>query len=138
MYKTITELSKDIGVSRQAVHQAIDKVLDKDSLNKKGNAFILNDKQQAKVKKYFNIEDTEPSSKESSELSRTLQIFTTELEVKNQQIKQLHKQISELHILLLREKENNTLPEGKDSNIKEVDPEKEPTKRKWYQIFKRD
>lgn len=138
MYKTITELSKDIGVSRQAVHQAIDKVLDKDSLNKKGNAFILNDKQQAKVKKYFNIEDTEPSSKESSELSRTLQIFTTELEVKNKQIEQLHKQISELHILLLREKENNILPEGKDSNIKEVAPEKEPTKRKWYQIFKRD
>lgn len=35
MYKTITELAKELSVSHQVIYQAVDKLLDKNKLNKK-------------------------------------------------------------------------------------------------------
>lgn len=111
MDKTITEIAKELSVSRQAVHQSIDKLLDKDKLNKKGNTYLLNPKQQKVIMESFQkpLEEelsSNLSSKLSSNLINTLQsqndFLSKELENKN-------KQINELHILLLKEKENNLL-----------------------------
>lgn len=138
MYKTITELAKELSVSRQAIHQAIDKLLDKDKLDKKGNSFILNEQQQAIVRSDFNHDDNEPSSKTSKNISTDLIItlqehnafLIKELENKN-------KQINELHILLLKEKDTLKLTDHEETPSDEEPIEQEPKQRKWYDIFRR-
>lgn len=117
MDKTITEVAKELSVSRQAVHQAVDKLLDKKKLNKRGNTYLLNPKQQKVIMESFEkpVEE-ELSSDLSSNLINTLQsqndLLSKELENKN-------KQINELHILLLKEKENNLLLIAEKENEKE-------------------
>lgn len=117
MDKTISQIAKELSISRQAVHQAIDKLLDKKKLKKKGNAFVLNTKQQEVLIKYFNKESDDESSRTSSESSSNLTIalqrqnefLMRELEIKNQQI-------NELHILLLKEKEKHILIENEEAS----------------------
>lgn len=125
MDKTITEVAKELSVSRQAVHQAVDKLLDKKKLNKKGNTYLLNPNQQKVIMGSFEKPvDEELSSELSSNLINTLQsqnnLLSKELENKN-------KQINELHILLLKEKENNLLLIAEKENEKE-----EVTKKSFF------
>lgn len=151
MHKTITELSRELSISRQAIHQVIDKLLDKKSIQKKGNAFILNTKEQGIIVDYFRddskVYSSSKSSKTSSDLTSVLQqqneFLMKELENKN-------KQIEELHILLLKEKDSNRLVEAKEvpkyenheyenheikKNEKKIKTDK-IKKKKWYEIFK--
>lgn len=152
MSKTITELSKELSISRQAIHQVLDKLVDKKKLRKKGNAFVLNVKEQDIIKEYFMRNTEEESSNKSSTILRELSTDLTitlqqqneflmrELEIKN-------KQIEELHVLLLREKETNILSESKkdsrvDFNLSKDEDEseqekKESKKRRWYDIFRK-
>lgn len=139
MHKTITELSRELSISRQAIHQVIDKLLDKKTIQKKGNAFILNTKEQSIIIDYFRDDSKAySSSKSSSDLTIVLQqqneFLMKELENKN-------KQIEELHILLLKEKEINMLPEGKkeiqkDSvEINKNENQIKKKQKKWYHFF---
>lgn len=140
MHKTISELAKESQVSRQAIHQAIDKLLDKSKLNKKGNSFILDDQQQAIIRDSFTIKGEGPSSKSSSKSSNNSSSeLTTTLQQQNkfliQELENKNKQINELHILLLKEKEEPKFLEliDQEESIKD----QEPKKRKWYDRFKR-
>lgn len=138
MHKTITELSRELSISRQAIHQVIDKLLDKKTIQKKGNAFILNTKEQRIITDYF-IDDSKESSssKSSSDLTSVLQqqneFLMKELENKN-------KQIEELHILLLKEKDIKQLPENIEASenkkqSQEIYKETKKQSKKWYEIF---
>lgn len=145
MHKTVRDLADELSISRQAVHQALDKLLDKEKINKKGNAFLLNKAEQVVIYDFFGYEYKENASsdrqasdkqasserqatvkQESSELTTTLQsqneFLMRELENKN-------KQINELHILLLKEKEKQPL-------IEEKKTEQEEQKRKWFEFWK--
>lgn len=107
MNKTISEIAKDLSVSRQAIHQSLDDLLDKKKLKKRGNTYLLNPSQQRLIIEYFQkSSDEELSTNLSTNLITTLQsqneLLSKELDSKN-------KQINELHILLLKEKENNLL-----------------------------
>lgn len=97
MHKTVKELSNEIGVSLQAVHQAINKLLEKETLEKKGNAYILNPIQQAIIRDNFKIEKEKPSSISSSNPSSTLSnlvdTLKSELDMKNQRIQELQEQV---------------------------------------------
>lgn len=160
MYKTISELSKELHVSRQAIHQAVDKLLDKNNLSKKGNSFILDDRQQAIIRNSFDFEIEEPpsesSSKTSSDLtSNLITILQDQNTFLEREIENKNKQINELHILLLKEKEMHLLTQNKEEPMeeeKEIHPEKnqpkkteseevseEPKKkRKWFNLFRRN
>ena len=138
MDKTISQMATELSISRQAVHQALDKVLDKKKLNKRGNAFVLNTQQQEVLIKYFNKEPEDDLSSESSTsssestsnltitLQRQNEFLMRELEVKNQQI-------NELHILLLKEKEKHNLIENEEEG-KSFTP-KEKKQSLWEKIF---
>jgi DNA-binding GntR family transcriptional regulator len=129
--KTITELANDLSISRQAIHQALDDLLDKQKIKKKGNAFILNDREQKVITDYFKHKENVASMKSSSESSTKLTIslqqqndfLMRELESKNQQIK-------ELHVLLLKEK-------GKQPLLENEEQGQNVRKGKWYDFFKR-
>lgn len=136
MYKTIKELADEMSISRQAVHQALDKVVDKEKLNKKGNAFILNSREQKLIFDFYKFSPEETSSSESqSSFKQTSSNLTSTLQQQNdflmRELENKNKQINELHILLLKEKENTKLIGTKDNKN-----EKEKTKKKrWYDIF---
>lgn len=123
MDKTISELASELSISRQAIHQSLDNLIDKKKLNKKGNTYLLSPTQQKIIRDYFNKKDEEELSSElSSNLST--QLITTlqsQNELLNKEIENKNKQISELHILLLKEKENNILLiSAKESEIEET------------------
>lgn len=126
MDKTITEIAKELSVSRQAIHQSIDKLLDKDKLNKKGNSYLLNPKQQKVIMESFQKPlEEELSSKLSSELSSNLiNTLQTQNDFLSKELENKNKQINELHILLLKEKENNLLLISEKEEIKEEDTKK--------------
>lgn len=124
--KTITEIAKELSVSRQAIHQSIDKLLDKEKLKKRGNSYLLNPKQQKVIIESFQKPlEEELSSKLSSELSSNLiNTLQTQNDFLSKEIENKNKQINELHILLLKEKENNLLLISEKEEIKEEDTKK--------------
>lgn len=124
--KTITEIAKELSVSRQAIHQSIDKLLDKEKLKKRGNSYLLNPKQQKVIIESFQKPlEEELSSKLSSELSSYLiNTLQTQNDFLSKEIENKNKQINELHILLLKEKENNLLLISEKEEIKEEDTKK--------------
>lgn len=124
--KTITEIAKELSVSRQAIHQSIDKLLDKEKLKKRGNSYLLNPKQQKVIIESFKKPlEEELSSKLSSELSSNLiNTLQTQNDFLSKEIENKNKQINELHILLLKEKENNLLLISEKEEIKEEDTKK--------------
>ncbi|CAM2916976.1 hypothetical protein [Erysipelothrix tonsillarum] len=126
MDKTITEIAKELSVSRQAIHQSIDKLLDKEKLKKRGNSYLLNPKQQKVIIESFQKPlEEELSSKLSSELSSNLiNTLQTQNDFLSKEIENKNKQINELHILLLKEKENNLLLISEKEEIKEEDTKK--------------
>lgn len=126
MDKTITEIAKELSVSRQAIHQSIDKLLDKEKLKKRGNSYLLNPKQQKVIIESFKKPlEEELSSKLSSELSSNLiNTLQTQNDFLSKEIENKNKQINELHILLLKEKENNLLLISEKEEIKEEDTKK--------------
>lgn len=122
MDKTITEIAKELSVSRQAIHQSVDKLFDKDKLNKRGNSYLLNPKQQKVIRESFQKPlEKEMSSELSSNLINTLQ---TQNDLLSKELENKNKQINELHILLLKEKENNLLLISEKEEIKEEDTKK--------------
>lgn len=136
MDKTITEIAKELSVSRQAIHQSIDKLLDKEKLKKRGNSYLLNPKQQKVIIESFKKPlEEELSSKLSSELSSNLiNTLQTQNDFLSKEIENKNKQINELHILLLKEKENNLLLISEKEEIKEEDTKKSFLKKlfgKW-------
>ena len=136
MDKTITEIAKELSVSRQAIHQSIDKLLDKEKLKKRGNSYLLNPKQQKVIIESFQKPlEEELSSKLSSELSCYLiNTLQTQNDFLSKEIENKNKQINELHILLLKEKENNLLLISEKEEIKEEDTKKSFLKKlfgKW-------
>lgn len=136
MDKTITEIAKELSVSRQAIHQSIDKLLDKEKLKKRGNSYLLNPKQQKVIIESFQKPlEEELSSKLSSELSSNLiNTLQTQNDFLSKEIENKNKQINELHILLLKEKENNLLLISEKEEIKEEDTKKSFLKKlfgKW-------
>lgn len=126
MDKTITEIAKELSVSRQAIHQSIDKLLDKEKLKKRGNSYLLNPKQQKVIIESFQKPlEEELSSKLSSELSSNLiNTLQTQNDFLSKELENKNKQINELHILLLKEKENNLLLISEKEEIKEEDTKK--------------
>ena len=124
--KTITAIAKELAVSRQAIHQSIDKLLDKEKLKKRGNSYLLNPKQQKVIIESFQKPlEEELSSKLSSELSSNLiNTLQTQNDFLSKEIENKNKQINELHILLLKEKENNLLLISEKEEIKEEDTKK--------------
>ena len=128
--KTITEIAKELSVSRQAIHQSIDKLLDKEKLKKRGNSYLLNPKQQKVIIESFQKPlEEELSSKLSSELSSNLiNTLQTQNDFLSKEIENKNKQINELHILLLKEKENNLLLISEKEEIKEEDTKKRDRK----------
>lgn len=126
MDKTITEIAKELSVSRQAIHQSIDKLLDKGKLKKRGNSYLLNPKQQKVIIESFQKPlEEELSSKLSSELSSNLiNTLQTQNDFLSKELENKNKQINELHILLLKEKENNLLLISEKEEIKEEDTKK--------------
>lgn len=137
MYKTVTEIADELSISRQAVHQAVDKLLDKRNLRKKGNAFMLDSREQGLIYEYFNHRPKDTASSSSSESSsRSSSSLITSLQQQNeflmQELSAKNKQISELHILLLKEKESYKLLEAEA----ETAATSEPKKKKWYHFFR--
>ncbi len=124
--KTITEIAKELSVSRQAIHQSIDKLLDKEKLKKRGNSYLLNPKQQKVIIESFQKPlEEELSSKLTSELtSNLINTLQTQNDFLSKEIENKNKQINELHILLLKEKENNLLLISEKEEIKEEDTKK--------------
>lgn len=137
MAKTVSEIAKELEVSRQAVHQAIDKSLDKEKLNKKGNAFILNAEEQRIIRDSFNNKENKSSSKNGQDLTTLLDGYLIkENEYLKKTIDSKDQQIEQLHILLLNsQNENMKLLENKNKKNKEkiIDS---PKQKKWYEFWK--
>lgn len=110
MAKTITQLAKELNVSRQAIHQAIDKILDKEKLQKKGNAFILKPAQETKVKQYFDKStSSKPSINTSNNTNQLTESLQDQISFLRQELEMKNTQIERMQILLANEQEKQKL-----------------------------
>lgn len=152
MAKTITELSKELSISRQAIHQSLDKILDKDKIKMKGNAYVFNSKQEKLIIEFFSSgKETETSTESSTELIKLLQsqndFLKQELNESKTQLERAYEEKKELMKLLDQQQrlslQSSQKIEKLESNIEsyeELDMNKhvEPVKnKKWYHIFRR-
>jgi len=99
--KTIKQIADEIGVSKQAIRNQIEKLSLQSTLQKKGNTFAINEKQEKLIKNGFIDNKLEKSQSETqsalqSEMQSALRLIEEqnsqlykELEIKNQQIEDL-------------------------------------------------
>lgn len=97
---TITELSKQLKVSRARVYQIIDVLDDKDKPSKDNDGhYILSDQVVNAIRKYYAKTNVKSNKADSNQ---TLDILKRQLDIKDQQIAKLQKLIDQSQQLQLK------------------------------------
>lgn len=88
--KTIRQIANEIGVSKQAVRDKIDKLGLQSSLRKIGNRFTIESNAEIQIKSAFSYQNDEIENDNQSEtLTDLVSILKAELDIKNKQIADL-------------------------------------------------
>lgn len=131
MAKTIKQIADEIGVSKTAVRKKIENLGLRSSLQKNGNQFVIDEKQEKIIKSVFSKGKTETESEikketESETVSALVSMLKKELEAKNEQISNLQK-------LLDQEQQLRMVTEQKLLQIEEKKNEEIVKKKRWWQ-----
>jgi len=143
--KTIKQIAEEIGVSKQAVRNQIANLGLQTSLQKNGNQFAINKKQEALILQAFGKDSQSENAKQSQSESQTTLHFTlrlleqeieflrSQLKAKDEQLERLDKRLAEAQILHADTK-NMPLIGKVDPKTLETD---ETRTGLWQKIFKR-
>ena len=107
--KTIRELANEIGVSKTAVRKKIENLGLSDLLQTNGNQFLVDSRQEAVIKSAFIKNESQTGNRkpvcektESLQLvSDMVSVLKDQLEVKDQQIKELSERLAESNAALV-------------------------------------
>ena len=152
--KTIKELAEELDVSKQTIRNIIAKLGLQSSLQKIGNRFVINAKQEDMIISEFegsnanqneNQNAKEFTNQFANKFAFDFAILEDELDEKNEQLKEKDKQISELHKLLDQQqklmlqnqnmlKETQLKLEDMEKNIEEEEIKENP--KRWWKFWK--
>lgn len=127
--KTIKQIADELGVSKTAVRKKIENLGLRSSLQKNGNQFAIDEKQEKLIKSAFSESETETETETSSRtetetVSTLVSMLQKELDAKNEQIAHLQK-------LLDQEQQLRMVTEQKLLLIEEKQEQEEPPKKWW-------
>jgi len=102
MEKSIKQIADEIGVSKTAVRKQIANLGLQACLQKNGNQFAIDEKQEALILKAFlgksqtgSANQSQTQTETSLQLVPVLELFQKELEIKNKQISELNARLAE-------------------------------------------
>lgn len=104
---SITQLAKELKVSRARVYQIIDSLDNSEKPKKKDDRYILDDKSINAIRQYFiktstKSSDTRQDKKDSQDNSQVLRILESQLNEKDKQIEKLQKLVDQSQQLQLQ------------------------------------
>jgi DNA-binding Lrp family transcriptional regulator len=136
MSKTVTELAKELNVSRQAVQQAIDKLVTSKQPKKINNRYAINADTERLIKQSITKNNDKQVDKQVDkqlpllvkEKDKQIVLLKKQNEQLEKQLEQQNKQIEQLHVLMLNtQKENEQLLLSNENDAK----------KSWFSIFKK-
>lgn len=104
---SITQLAKELKVSRARVYQIIDSLDDNEKPKKKGDRYVLDEEAVKAIRNYFintsnKSNDARQDKKDSQDNSQVLRILESQLNEKDKQIEKLQKLVDQSQQLQLQ------------------------------------
>lgn len=97
--KTIKQIADELGVSKTAVRKQIANLGLQSSLQKNGNQFLIDDKQESLIIKAFKKKTQTESENQTQTETKTdsvlVSMLQNELDIKNEQIRELNARLAE-------------------------------------------
>ncbi len=151
MDKSIREIAEEIGVSKQAVRKEIASLGLQTSLQKKGNQFVIDEKQENLIKTSFKARNKEKfenynakqnenqtqteSQSETKQTEALINMLQKELDVLHKQLEEKDKQLENAHKLIDQEQQLRMVSEQKLLSLEEK--QDQPKERGFFsRIFK--
>ncbi|WP_107600275.1 DUF536 domain-containing protein [Enterococcus faecium] len=149
--KTIKELAEELGVSKTAINKKVSDKNRKLWFAKNGNKFVINETGQKAIKSMFLVDNANLNRKLVGEKSKTKNHKNTNLQEKDNQIKQMQKLLDQQQQLTLQANQQiENLQEQLHLTYTEETPTTESTafsekkadntqpliEKKWWQIWK--
>lgn len=127
--KTIKQIADELGVSKTAVRKKIENLGLHSSLQKNGNQFAIDEKQEKLIKSAFFESEAETKTETNSQtetetVSALVSMLQRELDAKNEQIAHLQK-------LLDQEQQLRMVTEQKLLQIEDKQEQEEQPKKRW-------
>ena len=134
MAKTIKQIADELGVSKTAVRKKIENLGLRSSLQKNGNQFAIDEKQESLIKSAFSENKTETKSEtktqtETETVSTLVSMLQKELESKNEQIATLQRLLDQEQQLRMVTEQKYLLLEEKTEEQEEVH------KKPWWKFW---
>lgn len=134
MAKTIKQIADELGVSKTAVRKKIENLGLRSSLQKNGNQFAIDEKQESLIKSAFSENETETKSEtktqtETETVSALVSMLQKELESKNEQIATLQRLLDQEQQLRMVTEQKYLLLEEKTEEQEEVH------KKPWWKFW---
>ena len=136
--KTIKQIADELGVSKTAVRKKIENLGLQSGLQKNGNQFAITEEQENLIKSaFFGKEDVETETKSQTEtetVSALVSMLQRELEIKNEQIRELNARLAESQKLLDQQQHLNAVSVSQNQNkVLELEAKTEEPKERWWQ-----
>lgn len=144
--KTIKQIADELGVSKTAVRKKIENLGLQSGLQKNGNQFAITEEQENLIKSAFlGKEDVETETKSQTEtetksqtetetVSALVSMLQRELEIKNEQIRELNARLAESQKLLDQQQHLNAVSVSQNQNkVLELEAKTEEPKERWWQ-----
>lgn len=134
MARTIKQIADELGVSKTAVRKKIENLGLRSSLQKNGNQFAIDEKQESLIKSAFSENETETKSEtktqtETETVSALVSMLQKELESKNEQIATLQRLLDQEQQLRMVTEQKYLLLEEKTEEQEEVH------KKPWWKFW---
>ena len=146
--KTIKQIADELGVSKTAVRKKIENLGLQSGLQKNGNQFAITEEQENLIKSAFlgkeefetetkSQTETETKSQTETETVSTLvSMLQRELDIKNEQIRELNARLAECQKLLDQQQHLNAVSVSQNKVLeleaKTEEPEKKPFWKKFF------
>ena len=144
--KTIKQIADELGVSKTAVRKKIENLGLQSGLQKNGNQFAITEEQENLIKSaFFGKEDVKTETKSQTEtetksqtetetVSALVSMLQRELEIKNEQIRELNARLAESQKLLDQQQHLNAVSVSQNQNkVLELEAKTEEPKERWWQ-----
>ena len=144
--KTIKQIADELGVSKTAVRKKIENLGLQSGLQKNGNQFAITEEQENLIKSAFlGKEDVKTETKSQTEtetksqtetetVSALVSMLQRELEIKNEQIRELNARLAESQKLLDQQQHLNAVSVSQNQNkVLELEAKTEEPKERWWQ-----
>ncbi len=138
--KTIKQIADELGVSKTAVRKKIENLGLQSGLQKNGNQFAITEEQENLIKSAFlgkeEFETETKSQTETETVSTLVSMLQRELDIKNEQIRELNARLAECQKLLDQQQHLNAVSVSQNKVLeleaKTEEPEKKPFWKKFF------